>query len=235
MTKKKSRKWLFILLVMSVFFATIVTLLSFYHPEKPVETVKPDTQTMQLWKDCKLDGVIPLTLFNMAMVGYKQIRNLNDKQIIVIIDYTKPSTQKRFYVINLIQKKLLYQTYVAHGKNSGDNYAKKFSDQAGSLASCLGFFKTAGTYMGENGYSLMLDGLEPGINSNARERSIVIHGADYVSEKFITKQGRLGRSWGCPALPIDLSKEIIDCIANGSCLFIYGNDDAYFQKSVFFK
>jgi hypothetical protein len=235
MTKKKSRKWLLIILVMSLFISIIVTLFSFYHPENSPVAVKPDTSITQLWKDCKLEGVIPLTLFNMAMAGYRQIENLNNKQIIVIINYTKPSTQKRFYVINLKQKKLLYQTYVAHGKNSGDDYATRFSNQAGSLASCLGFFKTAETYMGENGYSLMLDGLEPGINNNARERSIVIHGADYVSEKYIAKQGRLGRSWGCPALPIDLSKEIIDCIAYGSCLFIYGNDETYFKNSGFIR
>jgi hypothetical protein len=235
MSKKKSKKSLLIILVMSLFISIITTLFSFYQPEKPSETLKPVNDSSQLWTDCKLEGVIPLTLFNMAMAGYKQIENLNNKQIIVIIDYTKPSTQKRFYVINLIQKKLLYQTYVAHGKNSGDDYATRFSNLPGSLASCLGFFKTAETYMGENGYSLMLDGLEPGINSNARERSIVIHGADYVSDKYITKQGRLGRSWGCPALPIDLSKEIIDYIANGCCLFIYGNDDVYFKNSGFIR
>ena len=156
-----------------------------------------------------------------------------EKKIITIIDYTKPSTEKRFYLINLEQKVLLYHCYVAHGKNSGENYAKSFSNQSGSLASCSGFFITAGIYYGKHGYSLSLDGIEKGINDNARKRSIVIHGADYVSQEFINKYGRLGRSWGCPALPVDLSKEIIDCIANGSCLFIYGNDTAYFKNSKF--
>jgi len=138
-------------------------------------------------------------------------------------------------VIDLERKVLLYKCYVAHGKNTGDNYANSFSNQSGSSESSLGFFITAETYFGKNGYSLSLDGIETGINDNARKRSIVIHGADYVSIEFINKYGRLGRSWGCPALPVGLSKEIIDCIANGSCLFIYGNDDEYLRKSIYIK
>jgi hypothetical protein len=120
---------------------------------------------------------------------------------------------------------------VAHGKNSGENIADSFSNDSKSLKSCLGFFLTAETYTGKHGYSLKLDGLEPGINDNARQRAIVIHGADYVSASFAQQHGRLGRSWGCPALPTDRSKEIIDKISQGSCLFIYGNDPKYLKNS----
>lgn len=216
----------------------LISLLSFLlsnNLNSSTEISQSDITVNQLWKECKLENIVSLDIFNMAMTGHSQIKQIKDKKIITIIDYTKPSTEKRFYVINLERKVLLYKCYVAHGKNSGDNYAKKFSNQSGSLESCLGFFITAETYFGDHGYSLMLDGIENGINDNARSRSIVIHGADYVSQEFINEYKRLGRSWGCPALPGDLSKEIIDCIANGSCLFIYGKDSEYLKKSRFIK
>jgi|WetSurMetagenome_2_1015567.scaffolds.fasta_scaffold20806_1 hypothetical protein len=197
----------------------------------PSEISDPVTDIHQLWKDCKLEGIVSSEIFSMAMVGYNQIDKLKVKKIITIIDYTKASTEKRFFVIDLGRKLLLYNCLVAHGKNSGENYAGNFSNQSGSSESCLGFFITAETYNGKNGYSLCLDGIETGINDNARKRSIVIHGADYVSQEFIKKYNRLGRSWGCPALPADLSKEIIDCIASGSCIFIYGNDKEYLKNS----
>ncbi|MFA6400260.1 MAG: murein L,D-transpeptidase catalytic domain family protein [Salinivirgaceae bacterium] len=177
----------------------------------------------QLWLDCKLDGKVSYQIFNLAMQGYHLMDNLKKKNLLTIIDYSKPSNEKRFLVIDLVHKKLLYHCLVAHGKNTGENSATNFSNQSNSLKSCLGFFITAETYSGENGYSLRLDGLEKDINSNARARDIVIHGADYVSEQFIKNYGRLGRSWGCPALPIKVSKQIIDTISGGSCLFIYGN------------
>lgn len=189
----------------------------------------------QLWLDCKLEGVIPFDIFNIAITGLRQIENQKKKNILSIIDYTRPSTEVRFFVIDIEHKKLLYKCLVAHGKNSGDNYAKAFSNDQESLKSSLGFFLTAETYSGSHGYALKLDGLEKNINDNARTREIVIHGADYVSNEFIRKYGMLGRSWGCPALPIEISKEVIDKIAGGSCLFIYGDDDYYKRNSVFLK
>ena len=196
---------------------------------------KKDIDIHRLWIDCKLEEVISYEIFNNAIQGYQQIDNLHKKNIISIIDFSKPSTEKRFFVIDIENKQLKYECFVAHGKNSGDNYAKSFSNRSESLESSLGFFLTAETFSGDNGYSLRLDGLEKGINDNARVREIVIHGAEYVSEKFIKKYGRLGRSWGCPALPLEISKEIIDCISGGSCLFIYGGDNDYKKNSVFLK
>lgn len=165
------------------------------------------------------------------MTGFEKVTGLKNKKIITIIDFSKPSVQERFFVIDLDNKQVLYKTLVAHGKNSGENDAESFSNDSKSLKSCLGFFLTAETYIGKHGYSLRLDGLEPGINDNARNRTIVIHGADYVSKVFANQHGRLGRSWGCPALPINFSKEIIDKISNGSCLFIFADNHEYLKVS----
>ena len=197
--------------------------------------ITEDENIHQLWIDCGLEKVISIDVFNDAILGYRQIDNIKKKNIITIIDFSKPSTEKRFFVIDLQNKKLLYRCFVAHGKNSGGNYAKSFSNQQSSLESCLGFFLTAETYNGKHGYSLKLDGLEKDINDNSRAREIVIHGADYVSQEFIDKYGRLGRSWGCPALPPEISKEVIDKISNGSCLFIYGDDKYYRENSKLIK
>jgi hypothetical protein len=165
------------------------------------------------------------------MNGMEKIKELQNKKIITVIDFSKPSTQERFFVIDLENKLVLYKSLVAHGRNSGENVAESFSNDSKSLKSCLGFFVTAETYTGKHGYSLRLDGLEPGINDNARQRTIVIHGADYVSKSFARQYGRLGRSWGCPVLPLESSKEIIDKISKGSCLFIYGLDPEYLKAS----
>ena len=184
----------------------------------------------QLWLECKLENEIPFETFNVALLGYQKIDTSFKKNFISIIDFSRPSTEERFFVIDLKNKKLLYKCFVAHGKNSGGNFAKSFSNESGSLQSSLGFFLTAETYSGDHGYSLRLKGLEKGINDNARAREIVVHGAEYVSEEFIQKYGRLGRSWGCLALPVSISKEIIDKISGGSCLFIYA-DDNYYKKN----
>ena len=189
----------------------------------------------QLWLECKLDGKISFDIFNKAVSGSHLVENRGKKNIISIIDFTKPSTEERFFVIDLEHKVLKFKSYVAHGRNSGDIYAKSFSNDPESLKSSLGFYLTAETYSGDHGYSLKLDGLEKNINDKARVREIVIHGAEYVSDEFIKKYGRLGRSWGCPALPINISKEIIDVISGGSCLFIYGDDKYYKANSVFLK
>jgi hypothetical protein len=195
--------------------------------------VVKESDIRQLWIDCKLDGELSFGIFNTAILGFNKLDGVKNKNIISIIDYSKPSAEKRFYLIDLDNKKLLYRCFVAHGKNTGENTAESFSNTSGSLKSSLGFYLTGETYNGENGYSLKLDGLEKGINDNARNREIVIHGAEYVSQDYIDKYGRLGRSWGCPALPVELSKAIIDKISDGSCLFIFAEDPFYSENSTF--
>jgi hypothetical protein len=184
-----------------------------------------------LYQECGLENILSFDIFRLAMTGMGKIKGLQNKKIITIIDFTKPSNQERFFVIDLENRLILYKSLVAHGRNSGENIADSFSNNTKSLKSCLGFFLTAETYTGKHGYSLKLDGLEPGINDNARQRTIVIHGADYVSASFAKQYGRLGRSWGCPVLPTSNSKEIIDKISQGSCLFIYGYDPEYLKTS----
>jgi hypothetical protein len=191
----------------------------------------------RLYEELKLQDDLSYKVFELSIKGYDKIKDRLglDKEILTIIDYSKPSTQKRLFLIDLRNKKVLYKSLVAHGKNSGNNFARKFSNRSGSLQSSLGFYVTSHTYFGKHGYSLRLKGLESGINDKAEKRTIVIHKADYVSRRFIERYGRLGRSWGCPALPNENSKEIIDIIKDGTCLFIYGEDENYFRKSFFVR
>lgn len=207
----------------------IITLAVFI-PVNSLSSVK-DERIPVLYKECRLETKLPFSVFSLAMKGEEKISEIENRKVITIIDYSRPSTQERFFVIDLENKTVLYHSLVAHGRNSGENSADSFSDKSESLKSCLGFFRVAETYNGKHGYSLKLDGLEPGINGNARSRTIVIHGADYVSESFIKEHGRLGRSWGCPALPSGSARTIIDHIPKGSCLFIYGNDPGYLKVS----
>lgn len=190
------------------------------------------SKSQQLYHTLNLSGTLDFEIFEAALAGYMNLKhNLKNKNIISIIDFTRPSTKKRMYVIDLANEKLLYHTIVSHGKNSGDLYANKFSNRNGSHQSSLGFYITENTYQGRNGYSLVLNGLEKGINDQAKPRAVVIHGADYCSDSFIKRTGRLGRSYGCPALPQELNGPIVNTIKNGSMLFIYGNDDKYLATS----
>lgn len=138
-----------------------------------------------------------------------------------VIDYSRPSTQRRLWVFDLSPATLLFEEWVAHGRNSGGNLAERFSNEAGSLMSSVGVFLTAGTYTGHNGYSLRLRGLDAGFNDKAIERAIVMHGADYVSEGVIRGQGRLGRSLGCPAVRREVAAPLINTIRDGSLVFAY--------------
>jgi hypothetical protein len=172
--------------------------------------------------------------FQIAMEGFDYLvkagKITNDK-IISIVDFSQPSSKKRFFVIDLDAGAVLFNTYVAHGIKSGKEYASSFSNAPQSNKSSLGFYETMNTYNGKNGYSLHLQGLEKGINDNAGSRAIVLHGADYVSENLLQKQGYIGRSFGCPAVPEKLHRPIIDQIKNGTCLFIYSSSRQYFIHS----
>ena len=171
----------------------------------------------------KLSGTINSKALSFALLGMQNFKNIKQDRLI-IIDFSLPSTEKRFFVINPKTGELVFKTYVAHGQGSGTLYATAFSNKNGSHMSSLGFFKTAETYSGKHGHSLRLDGLQPGLNSAARERAVVIHQADYVSKAFIDQNGYLGRSWGCPALPSADYNRIIKEISNGTLLLIYHPD-----------
>jgi hypothetical protein len=150
---------------------------------------------------------------------------------LAVIDYSLPSTTRRLWVFDMRDGKLLQHEYVAHGQGSGGNYATAFSNDDGSHQSSLGLFRTAETYIGGNGYSLRLDGLEPGVNDKARARAIVMHGAWYVDPDFAAKQGRLGRSYGCPALRQQVARVVIDEMKDRNLLFSYADDAAWLQHS----
>lgn len=164
-----------------------------------------------------------LESFSNALQGYFLLKEEGKVQndYLTIIDFSLSSREKRCWVIDVDENKIIYNSLVAHGQNSGEDYADSFSNSNASYKSCLGFFTTGEIYSGKHGLSLKLDGLEKGVNDNARSRSIVIHGADYVSNSFIQNHSRLGRSQGCPALPMDMSGKIIQKIKNKSCLYIY--------------
>ncbi len=192
----------------------------------------PEQTVRNLYNDCELGDRLEYAVFKQALAGYNSL-DLSNKKLLSIIDFSKPSNEERFFIIDVENQKLLYHTLVAHGKNSGLINATRFSNRMGSHKSSLGFYKTGKSYVGKRGYSLQLEGLEKGINDNARLRGIVIHGANYVNEKFISgNNSMLGRSWGCPAVSNKLSREIIDLIKGGSCLYIYAEDEVYQERSM---
>jgi hypothetical protein len=172
--------------------------------------------------------------FETALRGFDQLLEkgaIANDRVITIIDFTQPSYKKRMFVIDVESGKLLFNNYVAHGQNTGTAYANRFSNKPESFQSSLGFYLTSKTYVGKNGFSMQLKGLERGINDLAEQRAIVMHGAPYVSESFIRAKGYIGRSHGCPAVPSQLNKPIIENIKNGSLLFIYSNDQKYLRQS----
>lgn len=162
-----------------------------------------------------------------------QEEGLDNQHILTIIDYTKPSTARRLWVLDLNNDSVLLNTYVAHGQNSGYNYANSFSDRPGSLESSLGVFLTESTYQGKHGYSLRLKGLEKGFNDRAEARDIVVHRADYATAQFAQQHGRLGRSWGCFAVSPVVADSLIHTIKNGTLIFAYYPDPTWLSKSHF--
>ncbi|MGI4734471.1 MAG: murein L,D-transpeptidase catalytic domain family protein [Janthinobacterium lividum] len=173
-------------------------------------------------------------VFEKAMTGYLNLRETGHlaaaQQHLTVVDFDLPSTEKRLWVLDLNSNKILFHTLVAHGHNSGENGANQFSNTDQSNMSSLGFYVTGQEYEGKHGHSLRLQGLDEGFNTNAFARSIVMHGADYVSESFIKQTGRLGRSLGCPALPLDQYSQIIDQVKGGSCLFLNKSNAGYSSK-----
>ena len=172
--------------------------------------------------------------FNYAYAGYKKLEEegkLNKEGLITICDLSQSSRRKRLYLIDLNECKLLLNTYVAHGKNSGGEYARKFSNKPESLQSSLGFYRTKTTYYGGHGLALTISGLEPGFNDKAERRKIVVHGSQYIGDNYRRWGKFMGRSFGCPAVPMKQSKILINTIKDGSCLFIYHPSKTYLKGS----
>lgn len=176
-------------------------------------------------------------VYNMALKGMEKLKRAAriHNNILSIIDFTQPSTSKRLFIIDLDNSSLLFNTLVAHGNKSGKEWARSFSNKPRSNKSSIGFYVTGEPYNGSNGYSLKLQGVEAGFNNNAMKRAIVLHGANYVNEEYISSQGYIGRSQGCPAVMSDLSTPIIESIKEGSCLFIYYPLPLYLKKSSLLK
>lgn len=174
-------------------------------------------------------------VFSKAFTGFENLKKsglLNeDSHLLTVCDFSMSSNTKRLWVIDLNDKKVLFNSLVAHGKNTGEEFATNFSNTESSLQSSMGFYITDATYNGDNGYSLKLLGMDKGFNDAAYRRAIVMHGADYVSDEFAAAHKRIGRSWGCPAVPRDLTQPIINTIKGRNVLFIYYPVQNYLSKS----
>lgn len=222
----------FLTLFCSNLFATVK---SFNHQFlRPIAKIESDHYQIIYNKlDLQQEG-LSKEAFDYAIKGFQKLKankSLLKDSILSIIDFTKPSSQKRFFILDLNHQNLLFKTYVAHGQHSGLLYATAFSNRNTSFQSSLGFYQTATPYIGKHGYSLALSGFEKGFNDQIANRSIVIHGATYVSDDFINKNGYLGRSLGCPAVPQNQSAAIINLIKGGSCLFVYAANSNYINSS----
>jgi len=189
------------------------------------------TETETVYNSIKSNSVsMPgMECFTKALNGFNRLKAEGKikKDILIVIDFTKSSNSKRLWIIDMATQRVVYNTLVAHGRNSGDEFANAFSNDNCSNKSSLGFYATGEIYNGKHGQSLRLDGLEQGVNNNARSRGVVMHAADYVSESFIKMHHRLGRSQGCPALPGNLTKEVISLVKDKACLFIYHPTKSY--------
>jgi len=185
------------------------------------------------WPDVAIGAVDPdvLGLALEAVECASRAGSVSAPRTLTVIDFSRPSTEKRLWVYDLNARRLLYEELVSHGQGSGGDLATRFSNEPESHQSSLGLFVTAETYVGRNGYSLRLDGLEPGVNDRARERAIVMHGAPYVSDDAIRSLGRLGRSWGCPAVRPEITRELLDGVREGSLLFAYYPDEDWLRTS----
>jgi len=226
--------------VKSVAVLVVISLLflSANHPSIAENKTRSTSKLPDLYNQLHLKDLgLNEATFHLACKGWQRLKQQGtvSKNIISICDFTQSSNNKRLYIIDVDQGQLLFNTLVAHGKNTGEEFAHVFSNEPSSYESSLGFYKTKQNYFGEHGLSLKLEGEEPGFNDNAEDRSIVMHGADYVSDNFISQFGRLGRSFGCPSVPFELNDKIINTIKDGTCLFVYYPDRKYLSVSKLLK
>lgn len=214
--------------------AFFICLLTYFSSINPCHAFAFSNTSKSYSQLCKSAGINP-QVFELALKAHQKAyrQGLTKSHLLTVIDYSKPSTEKRFWVVDLTKNKVLFHTHVAHGSGSGDKFARSFSNHPGSYQSSIGAFVTGSTYYGRHGRSLNLIGLEKGINSNAYNRRIVIHSANYVSEQFIKQHGRLGRSWGCPALNNKVAQPIINTIKDGVLLFAYFPEKYWLNYSSF--
>lgn len=202
------------------------------HPPPTVKQTRPDINT-QVQHLAQKAPQLNKKVLQMALTAYKKASSKGavKKPVLTVIDYSLPSNKQRMWVFDLKKERLLYNTYVAHGKNSGMDTPHHFSNRSSSKETSLGTYVTRDTYIGHKGYSLNLQGLERGFNDNAYSRRVVIHGAWYVEPDFIKKSGRAGRSWGCPSIARTLAKPVINTIKDGSVVFAYYPDSYYLAHS----
>ena len=193
-----------------------------------------DSLSNELYDSLQLEKVgLTKAALEFAYRGHQVLQDkgvLTNPDILTVCDFTQSSQSKRMYIIDLKNYKLLLNTYVAHGRNSGLDYAEHFSNKPESLESSLGFYVTKNTYQGKHGLSLKLSGLDRGFNDNAEARDVVVHGAPYIGEQR-ANSAYMGRSWGCPAVPQKLAPTVINLIKNGTCLFIYHPNESYVENS----
>jgi len=229
------QKYIFYLLL---FFSPVFSLIGREVSTSPFvfEEIEIEEKEADLFSILNLsDHGLSFEAFYYAMSGYEKLHaegKLENPDLLTIIDFSQSSKNKRLYVLDLKEQKLLHHTWVSHGRNTGDEFAENFSNINGSWKSSLGFYLTKGTNMGASvGFSMILEGLEKGFNDNAKMRQIIMHGADYATEDFIKRTGRLGRSFGCPAVSPEIIKPIVNSIRDGSLMFIYYPDDHYLSNS----
>jgi hypothetical protein len=208
---------------------------------KAVTTENKTLTSTELYKSISFDPnhQLNIEVFEKAYLGFLNLQKAGkldaNAHILSICDFSMSSNTKRLWVIDLNEKKVLFNSLVAHGKNTGEEFATQFSNTESSNQSSLGFYVTENTYNGDNGYSLKLQGMDKGFNDAAMQRAIVMHGADYVSESFANQHQRIGRSWGCPAVPRELASDIINTIKDKTCLFIYYPANSYLSSSEWLK
>ncbi len=213
-------------LIAIIFYFTLQS----FMPGNPVSKNEREIATVNLSEKLNINS----KAFILAIKGYeklKQLGKLANQRYLTIADMSQASSDPRLYIIDMEKQELLMQTFVAHGRNSGLLFAKQFSNLVGSFQSSLGFYITGKPYQGKHGKSLILKGVESGINDNAEERAIVLHGADYANKGFVNQQGYLGRSLGCPAVPNHQVEAIIKAIQGASCLFVYAPNSEYLRDS----
>jgi len=221
-------KWIQLCVIVSVF--VLLLALTSFKAGSPMSKNEPIESIENL--SVKLN--VNSKAIELAIKGYeklKQLGQLNNQRYLTIADMSKASSEPRLFIIDMEKQVLVLQTFVAHGRNSGMLFAKNFSNKIGSFQSSMGFYITGSAYQGKHGKSLVLKGVESGINDNAEQRAIVLHGADYANKGFVNQQGYLGRSLGCPAVPEKEVESIIKTIQGASCLFVYAADNTDLKKS----